>query len=237
MRFQTPLVSGRLVRRYMRFLSDVELDSGEVVRAHCPNPGSMLGMKDAGLKVWLETNDDPKKKLNYGWRLIEYPDGTWAGIDTSLPNKLIKQALLEKAVPELAEYTDIKPEQKYGQNSRIDFLLQGADLPDAYVEVKSVTLSRTNGLAEFPDSVTDRGAKHLGELAKVTDMGHRAILLYVVQRTGCSHVQVAQDIDPTYADAFSAARLAGVEVLAYGTEINQFGVTLTAPLEHSDPLP
>ena len=118
----------------------------------------------------------------------------------------------------------------------MDFLLQGVDLPDAYVEVKSVTLSRTAGLAEFPDSVTDRGAKHLGDLAEVIKQGHRAVLLYVVQRTGCTRVQVAADIDPTYATAFSKARAAGVEVLAYGTQIDQFGVTLTEPLEHSDPL-
>ncbi|WP_420861492.1 DNA/RNA nuclease SfsA [Algirhabdus cladophorae] len=236
MRFQTPLIPGTLIRRYMRFLSEVELETGDVVRAHCPNPGSMLGMKDAGLRVWLEPNDDPKKKLNYGWRLIEYPDGTWAGIDTSLPNKLVKTALADKAIPELAAYPSIKPEQKYGQNSRVDFLLQGPDLPDAYVEVKSVTLSRKTGLAEFPDSVTDRGAKHLAELAQVAAAGHRAILFYVVQRTGCTHVQVASDIDPAYASAYAAARQAGVEVIAYATQIDQFGVSLTHPLEHLDPL-
>jgi len=236
MRFQTPLLSGRLIRRYMRFLSEVTLDTGEVVRAHCPNPGSMMGMKDEGLKVWLEPNDDPKKKLNYGWRLIEFADGTWAGIDTSLPNKLVKAALVDQAIPELVQYPTIKPEQKYGTNSRVDFLLQGDGLPDAYVEVKSVTLSRQTGVAEFPDSVTDRGAKHLTELADVARSGHRAILFYVVQRTGCHRVQVAPDIDPTYATAFQAACKAGVEVIAYATQIDQFGVTFIHPLEHSMPL-
>jgi sugar fermentation stimulation protein A len=232
MRFQTPLVAGTLIRRYMRFLSDIRLATGEVVKAHCPNPGSMLGMKDEGLKVWLEPNDDPKKKLKYGWRLIEFHDGTWAGIDTGIPNRLVKGALTAGAIPELADYPIIKPEQKYGTNSRVDFLLQKPDCPDAYVEVKSVTLQRYAGLAEFPDSVTDRGAKHLAELAEVARAGHRAVLFYVVQRTGCARVQVAGDIDPTYAAAYKVALDAGVEVIAYGTKIDQFGVTLAGPLEH-----
>ncbi|MBK1634981.1 DNA/RNA nuclease SfsA [Rhodovulum adriaticum] len=230
MRFQTPLVPGRLIRRYNRFLADVTLETGEEVTAHCPNPGAMLGLKDPGLRVWLEPNDDPRKKLRYGWRLAELPGGHWAGIDASLPNRVVGEALQAGRVAELAAYDTVRPEVKYGENSRVDFLLTGPDLPDAYVEVKNVHLRRDGNWAEFPDSVTARGAKHMAELARMAQAGHRAVLLYLVQRTDCARFRLAADIDPTYAAACDAARAAGVQMLCYGTAIDPHGVTLTHPL-------
>ena len=233
MRFQTPLIPATLIRRYKRFLADVRLQDGREVVAHCPNPGSMMGLADAGMRIWLEPNDDPKKKLKYGWRLVELPDGHFVGVDTAVPNRAVRAALEAGEVPELAAYHTVRPEVKYGENSRIDFLLSEAGLPDAYVEVKSVTLMRKAGLAEFPDSVTARGAKHLGELGRMVDAGHRALMLYLVQRTDCNRFALASDIDPAYAAAYIAARTKGVEVICIGTKITPCGVWLGEALEVS----
>lgn len=230
MRFQTDLVPARLIRRYKRFLADCTLEDGREVTAHCANPGSMMGLAEPGTKIWLEPNDDPKKKLKFGWRLVDHENGHFTGVDTSLPNRALKTALMAREVAALADYTMVRPEVKYGTNSRIDFLLSGDGLPDAYVEVKSVTLCRTAGLAEFPDSVTTRGAKHLGELAEVARAGHRAVLLYLVQRTDCAQVTMATDIDPAYAAAHKAATAVGVDTLCIGTHITPHEITLAAPL-------
>lgn len=228
MRFATPLVSGRLIRRYMRFLSDVELDDGRVVKAHCPNPGSMMGLKDEGVRVWLEGNDDPRKKLDWGWRLVELP-AALVGIDTSAANAIVGEAL-RNGIEGLDGYDQIRPEVKYRDKSRIDFLLSGTDRRDCYLEVKSVTLSRNAGHAEFPDSVTARGTKHLGDLAAMVRDGHRAVLLFVIQRTDCVSVDVARDIDPTYGAAFDAAIAAGVEVMCFDCAISPDGITLANPV-------
>ncbi|MGZ2259311.1 DNA/RNA nuclease SfsA [Roseobacter sp. A03A-229] len=232
MRFQTDLVPARLTRRYKRFLADCVLeDTGAEITAHCANPGSMMGLAEPGTRVWLEPNDDPKKKLKYGWRLVDHENGHFTGVDTSLPNKALKAALDARSVPALADYGSVRPEVKYGTGSRIDFLLQEPGLPDAYVEVKSVTLSRQNGLAEFPDSVTARGAKHLRELAEMVAQGHRAIMLYLVQRTDCTGFTLASDIDPQYDATYRAARDQGVETLCYGTNISPNGVDLSDALD------
>lgn len=230
MRFQTELVPARLIRRYKRFLADCTLADGSEITAHCGNPGSMMGLAEPGMKVWLEPNDDPKKKLNYGWRLVDHENGHFTGVDTALPNRAVKTALEAGDIAALAGYGTVRPEVKYGTGSRVDFLLQQDGLPDCYVEVKSVTLCRTPGLAEFPDSVTARGAKHLAELARVAQAGDRAVLLYLVQRTDCDAVAMAADIDPTYAAAHAAATQAGVETLCIGTHIAPECVELTAPL-------
>ncbi|QFT74413.1 DNA/RNA nuclease SfsA [Ruegeria sp. THAF33] len=224
MRFETPLVPARLIRRYKRFLADCRLEDGSEVTAHCANPGSMMGLAEPGEKIWLEPNDDPKKKLKFGWRLVDHENGHFTGVDTSVPNRALRAALEASEIPELAAYDTVRPEVKYGDNSRIDFLLTGPGLPDAYVEVKSVTLSRQPGLAEFPDSVTARGTKHLGELAAMASQGHRAIMLYLVQRTDCDRFALAADIDPVYAAAFEAAQAQGVERIVYGTRITPSGV-------------
>ncbi|PIE08623.1 MAG: DNA/RNA nuclease SfsA [Rhodobacterales bacterium] len=226
MDFLTPLVPATLIRRYKRFLADCRLGDGTDITAHCPNPGSMLGLAAPGTRVWLEPNDDPKKKLDWGWRLVEHSDGHFTGIDTALPNRLLKAALEARDVPALARYDRVMPEVKYGDKSRVDFLLSAEGLPDAYVEVKSVTLCRQPGLAEFPDSVTARGARHMAELAEMARQGHRAAVLFLVQRTDAREVRLAADLDPAYARAFDAARAAGVEVIAHGTRITPEGIWL-----------
>lgn len=232
MRFQTPLVPARLLRRYKRFLSDVVLEAdGREVVAHCPNPGAMLGLADPGMRIWVEPNDDPKKKLKFGWRLAELPGGHWAGIDTGVPNKVVGEALRAGKIPGLEAYSGVRSEVKYGQNSRVDFLLTEAGLADAYVEVKNVHLRRDGDLAEFPDCVTIRGAKHLDELAAMVDQGHRAVMLYLVQRTDCTRFDLARDLDPGYGVAFDRARAFGVEAIAMGTRIDRDGVEIGSPVE------
>ncbi|MCX7566612.1 DNA/RNA nuclease SfsA [Sulfitobacter sp. F26169L] len=230
MRFQTDLVPARLIRRYKRFLADCTLADGTEITAHCANPGSMMGLAEAGTKVWLEPNDDPKKKLKYGLRLVDHENGHFTGVDTSLPNRMLRAALEASKIAPLADYKTVRPEVKYGTNSRVDFLLSGKGLPDAYVEVKSVTLCRSPALAEFPDSVTARGTKHMHELAEVARAGHRAVLLYLVQRTDCTHVDIAADIDPKYAAAHADATKAGVETICIGTHISPEGISIAAPL-------
>ena len=232
MRFQTELVPARLTRRYKRFLADCVLEAdGRDVTAHCANPGSMMGLAEPGTRIWLEPNDDPRKKLKFGWRLVDHENGHYTGVDTSLPNRALKTALEARKIPELAQYETVRTEVKYGRNSRIDFLLTGNGLPDAYVEVKSVTLSRSPALAEFPDSVTARGAKHLTELAAMAGAGHRAVMLFLVQRTDCTRFSLAQDIDPTYAATFRTARAAGVETYCLGTNISPRGIFVAGALE------
>ena len=226
MRFQTPLVPARLIRRYKRFLSDFELADGTEVTAHCANPGSMLGLTDPGLQCWLEPNDDPKRKLRYGWRVSELADGARVGIDTSLPNKVVKEALQAGAIPALAQYRTIRPEVKYGQSSRIDFLLSEPGQPDLYLEVKNVHFRRQADWAEFPDSPTKRGAKHLDEMADMVAQGHRAMMLYLVQRTDCARFKICADLDPNYAAAFERAHAAGVEAICYDCAISESAITL-----------
>ena len=228
MQFPSPLVPAKLIRRYKRFLADCTLADGRDVTAHCANPGSMMGLAEPGMKIWLEPNDDPKKKLKFGWRLVDHENGHFTGVDTSVPNRALRAALEARSVAGLGDYHTVRAEVKYGENSRIDFLLKGDGL--TYLEVKSVTLSRQPGLAEFPDSVTARGTKHLGELAKVVGQGHRAVMLYLVQRTDCDRFDLARDIDPTYAAAFVDARAAGVDVIVLGTRISPDGIHVAAPL-------
>ncbi|MEM7319368.1 MAG: DNA/RNA nuclease SfsA [Pseudomonadota bacterium] len=237
MNFETPLVPATLIRRYKRFLADCRLDTGQQITAHCPNPGSMMGLANPGQRIWLEPNDDPRKKLKYGWRLVEHDNGHFTGVDTSVPNRMLRAALSARQVPELAEYNQVSSEVRYSKNSRVDFLLSEPGLPDTYVEVKSVTLSRQDGLAEFPDSVSARGAKHLVALSEMIERGHRAVMLYLVQRTDCRAFCLASDIDPKYAAAFDDARDAGVEVLVYTTIITPERIVLGQAVTEVNPHP
>ena len=230
MEFAQDLVPGTLVRRYKRFLADVELDAGGCVTAHCANPGSMMGLAEPGMRVWLEPNDDVKRKLRFTWRLVELGDGHWAGIDTGVPNRVVGEALRAGRVPPLAEYRGVRAEVRYGRASRVDFLLTGDGLPDAYVEVKNVHLRREGDWAEFPDSVTARGARHLEELSAMVLAGHRAVMIYCVQRDDCARLRLAADIDPGYAAAFGRACERGVEAVALACRIDRRGVALDRPL-------
>ncbi len=236
MKFDTPLIPATLIRRYKRFLADCRLEDGREITAHVANPGSMLGLKDEGLRIWLEPNDDPKRKLKFGWRLVEHPGGHFTGVDTGVPNKMLKAALMAGQVPGLTGYDLVRPEVKYGENSRIDFLLSGGGKADCYVEVKSVTLSRQSGLAEFPDSVTARGTKHLGELAEVAHSGGRAVMLYLIQRTDCTSMTLAADIDTKYAVAFAKATASGVETLCFDCKLSPGGVELGTAVPFQSPI-
>ncbi|MBA4204358.1 DNA/RNA nuclease SfsA [Pannonibacter phragmitetus] len=218
MDFEKPLVRGRLVKRYKRFLADVVLDSGEEITAHCANPGSMLGLNAPGSLVYLSRSDNPARKLAWSWEIIE-ADGALVGISTAHPNRLVEEALLAGLIPELAGFAGLRREVKYGKSSRIDILLEGADGGLTYVEVKNVHLMRQAGLAEFPDSVTARGAKHLVELEDMVRAGHRAVMVYLVQRPDCSELDFAADIDPAYAAALRQAMAGGVEAHAIGCEV------------------
>ncbi|MEO0979932.1 MAG: DNA/RNA nuclease SfsA [Pseudomonadota bacterium] len=231
MKFAEPLVGGRLVKRYKRFLADVVLDGdGGEITAHCANPGSMLGLKEPGARVWLSRSDNPKRKLKYSWEIIE-ADGALVGINTAHPNKLVEEAIEGGRITELSGYASLRREVKYGKNSRIDVLLEDAAGGKTYVEVKNVHLMRQPGLAEFPDSVTARGAKHLGELADMVAEGHRAAMVFLVQRPDCGRLSLAEDIDPAYAAAFRAARSAGVEVYAIGCDVRLDGIDAVKPVE------
>jgi sugar fermentation stimulation protein A len=230
MKFDKPLIPARLITRYKRFLADVRLENGQVVTAHCANPGSMMGLRQPETPIWVEPNNDPKRKLNYSWKLVELDAGHMAGIDTSVPNKVVGEALRAGRVPQLAVYKTIRPEVRYGKGSRVDFLLSEPGRPDAYVEVKNVHFRRDNDWAEFPDSITARGAKHLAELSDMVAEGHRAIMLYLVQRTDCARFKIAADCDPVYARAFVAAVAAGVEMLCFDTAISTREITLANQL-------
>ncbi|MDG1857784.1 MAG: DNA/RNA nuclease SfsA [Emcibacteraceae bacterium] len=231
--FEHELFHGTLIKRYKRFLADVKLDSGEIVTAHCANSGSMLTLKDEGFEVWLSPAANPKAKLDYKWEIVKAND-TMVGINTSLPNKLVENAILDGTIGEVSGYENLRREMKYGKNSRIDIFLSNHKdgKPDCYVEVKSVTLSRETGIGEFPDSVTSRGTKHLNELKDMVEEGHRSVMLYLAQRNDINTFKVASDIDPAYADALKVAKENGVEAYCYICEITPKGIKV----EHSIPI-
>lgn len=229
MRFQTELVPATLVRRYKRFLADCRLADGREITAHVANPGAMTGLAEPGTRAWLEPNDDPRKKLEYAWRIAEPVPGTFVAVDTALANRVIGEALRAGAVPGLRADT-VRAEVRYGTGSRIDFLLENDGGPTTYVEVKSATLSRQPGLAEFPDTTTARGTKHMSELAHVARNGHEAMLIWLVQRTDCTRFAVAADIDPAYAAAVEDARAAGVRMLPLAARISHRGIEIDTPL-------
>ena len=232
MRFLDPLIPGTLIRRYKRFLSDVELECGETVTAHCPNPGSMLSVNDPGSAVWLSPARNPERKLRYTWELIRTGDGL-VGINTGHPNALVEEAVRDGTIAELAGYGTCRREVRYGKNSRIDLLLEGGGRPPCYVEVKNVTMRRGAGReapAEFPDAVTKRGTKHLKELAGMVGQGARGVMAYLVQREDCRRFAIAADIDPAYAEALARATAAGVDVVCYGCHVSTEGITVAKPV-------
>lgn len=219
---------GRLRARYKRFFADIELidrvDAREIITAHCPNPGKMLGLLVDGNEALVTYIGDPKKKLLYRLEALK-ERGVWVGVNTQWPNRLILKAISDGLIPELSGYASLRPEVRYGANSRIDILAQGhASRPDAYIEIKNVHLSRAPGLAEFPDCVTERGAKHLYELIEMIKDGFRAVVVFCVQRHDVSRFDIARDCDPGFARAYDAARAGGVEFLAVSFEFSADGL-------------
>jgi len=227
MRFSAPLVPATLKRRYKRFLADVVLPDGSEITAHVANPGAMLGLNAPGARVWLSKSDNPKRKLAYSWELVEVDFGTGleiVGVNTSHPNNLIAEALAAKAIEPFVQYSKVRREVRYGKNSRVDFLLEGEELPPCYLEVKNVHMMRKPGRAEFPDAVTARGAKHLHELAAIRKTGARAATLFLVQIGSAQSVSLARDIDPAYKQAFDRALREGVEAFALTCRISADGI-------------
>lgn len=230
MKFPSPLVRGRLVKRYKRFLADVLLDDGTTITATCPNTGSMLGLATPGAAVWLSVSQSPTRKYPHTWELVEADLGNGpqlVGINTNHPNRLVAEAVSGGLIPEIAGYETLRREVKYGVASRIDLLLEDTAKGLAYVEIKNVHLSREAGLAEFPDSKTERGVKHLGELTAMVAEGHRAVMLYLIQRADAERFTLASDIDPAYATAYRAARAAGVEAIAYACTLTPESIELS----------
>jgi len=233
MRFPSPLIRGTLLQRYKRFLADVRLDDGRLVTATCPNTGSMMGLVAPGLVVWLSESDSPTRKYRFTWELVEADLGkgpTLVGINTGHPNKLVAEAVAAGRVKHLAGYPGSRREVKYGKNSRIDLLLQCVDKGLCYVEVKNVHFSRRHGLAEFPDSVTERGAKHLAEMSEMVRQGHRAMMVYLIQRSDARKLAFARDVDPTYGAAFDAAARAGVEAIALRCRMSTSEIVVDKPV-------
>jgi sugar fermentation stimulation protein A len=223
-----PLLAGILIKRYKRFLADIELETGEKITAHCANPGKMLGLSEPGFRVMVSRSDNPKRKLPYSLELVEAKENepTWVGVNTSLPNQVIKVALQQHLFPQLGDYTTVKPEVRYGQEnkSRIDFLLTGneSDRP-IYVEVKNVTWA-DGRIARFPDAVTTRGQKHLSELMGILPAGGRAVTLYFINRSDCTHFAPGDSIDPVYGQKLREAIASGMEIFPCRFEPTPQGV-------------
>ena len=235
-----PLLKGRLVLRYKRFLADIVLEDGREITAHCPNPGAMTGLAEPGMPVWVSTSSNPKRKLPHTLELVE-ADGGLVGINTGRPNAIAAEAIEAGTIPELAGYRALRREVRYGERSRVDILLD--DHPErtgpCHVEIKNVHLRRPDGphpeAAEFPDSVTARGTRHLNDLGDVVKSGGRAAMLYIVQREDCDHLRLAEDIDPAYARAFKQNIRAGLEAYCYSCLVSPEEIRLSAPLNIAMP--
>ena len=238
MKYPVLLQEARLIRRYKRFMADVELGDGAQITLHCPNTGSMKNCLYPGHRVWFSDSKNPERKYPCTWEQAEIPvifgseeKMTLAGLHTGRANALVEELLTDSGVASLNQYQTIRREVKYGtENSRVDLLLSGEGMPDCYLEVKSVTLAMGDGLGLFPDAVTSRGTRHLRELTEVCEQGGRAVLFFCVQHTGIDRVAPADDIDPTYGKALREAVSAGVEVMAWGADISPEEITLVKEL-------
>lgn len=218
--FSPPLIPARLLRRYKRFLFDAVLDDGTEITGFCPNTGSMRGLTEPGSRIWLSRHDAATRKYAHALELVE-ADGTVVGVNTALPNRLAEEAILAGLVPPLAGFRTLKREQRYGRNSRIDILLEDETKGSVHVEVKNVHFIRKAGIAEFPDSVTTRGAKHLDEMGDLVDGAKRAAMLFIIQRADCDRLRICSDLDPGYGRAFARAVARGVEAYAVRCHLDQ----------------
>lgn len=236
MNFKTSLISGTLIKRYKRFLCDVQLENGEIVTAHCANSGSLMGVRDPGLKVWLSSLPaSPKTVLRYRWELVE-KDNTFIGVNTLFPNALVEEALAKEKILPLQGYESVRREVTCAPRTRMDFFLEGSGRPGCFLEVKSVHMKIQN-MAQFPDAVTQRGAKHLHALMALKDQGYRVALIYVVQRPDCETFTLATSIDPHYARVAQEAYTKGVEFFCYGCHITLKEITLEKALTIVPPTP
>ena len=227
MKYSKPLQRVKLIQRYKRFLGDVEWPDGQLMTVHTANTGSMLGCSTPGNHIWIRDSGNDKRKYRYSWEISETDDGQLIGVNTILANKLVVEAIEQGSIKELLDYENIRTEVPYGENSRIDILLQGDK--DCYVEVKNVT-ARDGKYAIFPDAVTARGTKHLNELVAMVKAGHRAVMLYCIQRNDIEMFRPATEIDPLYAKTLAYAMENGVEVLAYSVEISAEEIYLNRPI-------
>jgi sugar fermentation stimulation protein A len=233
MLFPSPLIPATLVRRYKRFLADVVLDNGDPITVHVANPGAMTGLDRPQSRIWLSDSGNPLRKYRCTWELVEADFGSGhelVGVNTGQPHALAAEAIARGLIPDLRNYAGIRREVKYGLQSRIDFLLEASDRPICYLEVKNVHLMRKPRLAEFPDCVTERGTKHLRELARMRAGGARAAMLYVIQIPSADRFAIARDIDRAYGAAFEEARRAGVEMLAWRCNVGLAGIEIAAPV-------
>ena len=226
-------ISGRLIKRYKRFFADVKLDSGEVVTAHCPNTGSMMGLLTEGNIVYLSKTDNEKRKLKYTLEIIKVQDAC-VGVNTHKANRIVEEGIVEKKISTLGKKYDFRREVKYGKNSRIDFLITNKKGEEIYLEVKNVTLSKRKGIAEFPDAVTERGSKHLLELIDVVKKKRRAIMLFLIQRDDCKKFRIAEEIDTTYKKNIIKAKQAGVEILCYSCSFVRNNIELDKKIKFID---
>lgn len=229
MRFVSPLIPATLARRYKRFLADVVFESGDMTTVHVPNPGAMTGLDRPFSRIWLSDSGNSLRKFPHTWELVETDLGSGpelVGVNTMQPNLLVVEALAAGLIPELRNYASVRREVKYGAGSRVDFLLEDPARRPCYVEVKNVHLMRKPRLAEFPDCVTERGARHLDELAAVLATGARAMMLFIIQIPSADRFAVAADIDPAYAEAFKRARAKGVQMLAWRCKIDLGGIEI-----------
>ena len=233
MKFLDPLIRGKLIKRYKRFMADVKLENGDVVTVHCANSGSMLSVNEPGSEVWISPARNPDRKLKYTWELLRVNDA-WVGVNTAHPNKLVFDAIEDGTITELQGYETQRREVKYGKSSRIDILLENTRGSKCYVEIKNVTMKRNLGHsepAEFPDGITARGAKHLIELSDMVAEGHRAVMLYLVQRDDCNSFNLARDIDPVYGKTYDIATASGVEVIGYTCKLSEKEITVSKRIE------
>jgi sugar fermentation stimulation protein A len=233
MRFISTLIPATLAKRYKRFLADVVLESGDLTTVHVANPGAMTGLDRPLSRVWLSDSGNPLRKLPLTWELVETDLGSGpelVGVNTGHPHQLVGDAIDAGLIPELRDYRSVRREVKYGTNSRIDFLLEGPSRPPCYLEIKNVHLMRRPRLAEFPDCVTARGAKHLRELTAMMASGARAVMLYVIQIPSAERFAVARDIDPEYAREFGRACERGVEMLAWRCNVGLGGIEIAGPV-------
>ncbi|MDP2572865.1 DNA/RNA nuclease SfsA [Vibrio penaeicida] len=232
MEFTSPLQRATLIKRYKRFLADIELEDGSVTTIHCANTGAMTGCADPGNTIWYSVSDNPKRKYPYSWELSQNAQGDMICINTAKPNALVVEAIKQGRIPELIGYDSLRTEVKYGsENSRIDVLLESEDRPKCYIEVKSVTLLEENGQGYFPDAVTTRGQKHLRELMEVSKNGSRAVLFFTVLHTGIEKVSSAHHIDAKYSQLLNQAKESGVEILCYKAKLSEREMQLIQNVE------